>query len=71
MRFILVFIFTTNNDKENIYCECRGKIFMSINSSLQESLVFAFINSDYMFLDFENINTMGRITPENYTICHK
>jgi hypothetical protein len=38
-----LFFFTTNDDKENIYCVYRGRIFKSLNSSIQESLVFVAI----------------------------
>jgi hypothetical protein len=48
----------------------RDKIFSSVNSSLQESIYCECRGKIFMLLDFENINTMGRITPENYTTHH-
>jgi len=32
-----------SNNRENIYCECKGEIFRFLNSSLQESLFPEFV----------------------------
>jgi len=63
--------FTVSNNMENIYCEYKGKVFRFLNSSLQESLFPEFIIIlIILFLDPKNINTLGWVTPENYTMSH-
>ena len=54
-----------NNNGENIYCECKGKIFRFLNSFLQESLFLEFVIILIIIFWIQNINTVGQVTPEN------
>ena len=61
-------------EKIYIYCDCNGRIFSFLNNSRQETLLREFVIILiilFFFLYFKNIIAIGRITPENYTICHK
>jgi hypothetical protein len=50
--------FTTNNNMENIYWDCRGRISSRLNNCLQESLLLAFLMVRIMFLNLKNISIM-------------
>jgi hypothetical protein len=46
VRFELIYIFlTTNNNNDNIYCECRGRMFNFLNNSRHDTVTNIHHNS--------------------------
>jgi len=60
----------TNVSRESIYCGINGKMFNSLNKILQDSLVLHPIINLIAFLYSKYLNTVGRISPEYYSISH-
>jgi hypothetical protein len=59
---------TTKSNKENMYCECRGRMFKFFNNSRQDSVSNIHHNSYYSLLYFKNNVTVGGVAPKNYTV---
>jgi fumarate reductase subunit C len=57
------------NNKENMYWEYEGSIFIFLNDSLHESLFLLFVIILFFF-NSKNCYTVWRIAPKNYTISY-
>jgi len=60
----------TNVSRENIYCDINGKVFNSLNDTLQDSLLLHPIIILTAFLYSKYMNTAGGISPEYYSTSH-
>jgi len=62
---------TTNNNSDNMYCECSGRMFNFLNNSRHHTLLLAFIIILIaLFCNLKILLLLGKFNTENYTICY-